>query len=752
VPLRFTFDGAEYTGYRGDTLASALIANGVRTVAPSLYRRRPRGIVAAGADEPNALVRLAGPCSESMLLATTIELYDGLSAVSLSGTGRLDDRPDPHVYDKKHVHADVLVVGGGPAGLAAALAAGGSDARVLLVDDQPELGGTLLSQPPPEAQPPSEPPHIDGQPALGWVAACRARLAALPEVNVLRRATALGYYDHNFVVIAERRTDHLGPEPLPGVSRQRLWHVRARQVVLATGAHERPLIFAGNDRPGVMLASAVRTYVNRYAVLPGRNAVVFTTNDDAYRTAFDLIAAGASVAAVVDTRPDPPAALLGRARAVGIEVIAGAVVAGTLAGSAAGSPASSGAAPGGPVSGGAAPGGAVSGGAASSGPASSGTGPGGADQVGWVSGVLVSAIDEDGLLTGPVREIGCDLLAVSGGWSPVVHLFSQSGGSVRYDDELAAFVPGRSAQAERSAGAARGILSLAECLADGFTAGTEAASAAASRSPAPSRSPAAAGGAAPSGGASMPHPCAYSSVAAASMRTAPGTAAEDPAGAPRPVWVVPGIDGGPADWDTHFVDLQRDSTVADVYRASGAGLRSAEHIKRYTTIGTAHDQGKTSGVAAIGVIAHALGGPVDRVPAGPAERGRPAGDVPQPGGDAPGLRHDGMGVRDERAAWGAAGPGGVEGEQRAGPPDADPRESAGRGEPPGTADGRTGISPAPAGNPAVLSLRRLEPGAPGGIGTTTFRPPYVPVCFALLAGRERGGLFGRAPIRGPART
>ena len=661
VPLRFTFDGIEFTGCRGDTLASALIANGVHAVGPSLYRRRPRGIVAAGSEEPNALVRLAGPCSEPMLLATAIELYDGLSATSLPGKGRLDDSPDPHVYDKKYVHADVLIVGGGPAGLAAALAAGGSGARVLLVDDQPEPGGSLLSEPPSRA------PWIDGQPALDWVAATWAGLAALPEVRFLRRATAIGYYDHNYVVIAERRTDHLGPDPIPGVSRQRLWHVRARQVVLAAGAHEQPVIFADNDRPGVMLAGAVRCYVNRYAALPGQRAVVFTTNDDAYRTVSDLIAAGGHIAAIVDTRLRPPAALAGRARRAGVEVIAGAAVAGTLAGDSAVDSA------------------------------------GGDGNPHRLSGVLVSALDDGGLLTGPVREIGCDLLAVSGGWSPAVHLLRQSGGAVRYDEYLAAFVPGRSVQAERSAGAARGILDLAGCLAGGFAAGAEAAAAASMRS-APGT------GGAGGGAGSAPVPSAAPRPPQTGIRGGrndPGPVSGAVA-APRPVWVVPGLDGGPRDWDTHFVDLQRDATVADVYRASGAGMRSVEHIKRYTTIGTAHDQGKTSGVAAIGVIAHALRGHADGALAGPAGRGSPAGDVRQPGGSTPDGRQDSV------------------------------------GESPGTARGSTGNTPGiaeRAGNQAALPAAPLGAGAPGEVGTTTFRPPYVPVCFALLAGRERGGLF-----------
>ncbi|WP_042433849.1 FAD-dependent oxidoreductase, partial [Streptacidiphilus anmyonensis] len=302
APIRFTFDGVEYTGLRGDTLASALLANGVLAVGPSLYRERPRGIVTAGVDDPHALVQLERPHSEPMQLATTVELADGLAATGLQGRGRLgeahedaheeahdeahDLAPEQPVNDKTYLHTDVLVVGAGPAGLAAALAAGRSGARVVLVDDQPEPGGALLSGR----------EEIDGRPALAWVAEARAELDGQPETRVLTRATAIGYHDQNYVLVAERRPDRPG-------GGGRLWHLRARQVVLATGAHERPLVFAGNDRPGVMSAAAVRSYLNRYAVLPGRRAVVFTTGDSAYATALELVAAGAEVPALVDTRP-----------------------------------------------------------------------------------------------------------------------------------------------------------------------------------------------------------------------------------------------------------------------------------------------------------------------------------------------------------------------------------------------------------------------------------------------------------------
>jgi sarcosine oxidase subunit alpha len=541
APLRFTVDGTSYPAFRGDTVASALVAADALTVGPSLYRRRPRGVLTAGVDEPNALLDVAG----ELLPATTVDVVDGLAVNTRSGVGRLRPEPDTARYDKTFAFADVAVVGGGPAGLAAALAASAGGARVLMVDDQPELGGDLLAGN----------DSVDGMAGSQWVAAARETLRARPEVRVLSRAGAVGYYDDNYLLVAQRRTGR------PGSAAQRLWHVRAKWVVLATGAHERSIVFADNDRPGIMLASAVRDYLTRYAALAGQNAVVCTTNDSAYPTALQLRAAGARVVAVVDTRTAPPRDLVGRAEVAGIRVLSGMVVHGTQ-------------------------------------------GPG------RISGVTVSRLDRDDTLVGPSQDLACDLLAVSGGWNPAVHLFSQSTGTLRWDGDLAAFRPAHGGRRQRVVGAANGTYPLADCLREGTEAGAEAAEQT--------------GFPAPAG----PVP----------------TAARRRGVLPRPVWLVPGT-GDPGEWRDHFVDLQRDGTVADIWRATRAGMRSVEHIKRYTTIGTGQDQGRGSGVLASGVIAEALG--VD---------------------------------------------------------------------------------------------------SPGSLGTTTFRPPYQPVSFALLAGRDRG------PLADPVRT
>ncbi|MBI4184107.1 MAG: sarcosine oxidase subunit alpha family protein [Proteobacteria bacterium] len=568
APLRFRFDGRPYEGLKGDTLASALLANGMHLVGRSLKYHRPRGIVAAGADEPNAIVQVGeGAWTQPNARATEVELYDGLvarnvtawpgvgfdlgAAASLlspllvagfyyktfmapgrwwrrlyepalrrmAGLGRAPAAPDPDVYDKRHAHADVLVVGAGPAGLAAALAAARTGARVMLADEQAEFGGALLS----------EGDEIDGRPALEWVGRAAAELASLPEVVPLPRATVFGYYDHNYLAIAERRADHLGPGAPPGLARRRLWRVRARRVVLATGAHERPLVFADNDRPGVMLASAVRAYLNRYAVAPGRRAVVFTNNDDAYRTAFDLADAGIELAAVVDARSHPAGERVGEARRRGIEVLAGSALTGTRGRR-------------------------------------------------RVAAVEVRRLDPGGsAVEGPARTLACDLVAVSGGWSPAVHLFSQSQGTLRFDEARACFVPDRAAQAVRPAGAANGTFTLAGCLAEGLAAGAAAARLAGFGD-----------------GTAPPAPL---------VRTARD-------GPIRPLWFVPSGRPAARDGGRHFVDLQADVTAADIRLAAREGLDSVEHVKRYTAAGMGTDQGKTANVNALALLSQAVGRPI----------------------------------------------------------------------------------------------------------------------------------------------
>jgi sarcosine oxidase subunit alpha len=566
-PLTFHFDGRTYTGYAGDTLASALLANGVRLTGRSFKYHRRRGVFAAGAEEPSALVGLGeGDRAEPNLRATEVELFDGLTAVSqnrwpsldfdvgginnllsrflpagfyyktfmwpgswwvlyerfirmAAGLGKAPLGPDPDRYDRRFAHCDVLVVGAGPAGLAAALAAGRSGARVILVDENPALGGSLRGQS----------ARIDDAPALDWVEGVAAELEGLDNVRVLTRATAFGYYDQNLVTVAERVADHL-PRPAPHQVRQRVWWVRARRVVLATGAMERPLVFANNDLPGVMLASAARTYALEYAVKCGRRAVVFTNNDSAYQAMATLMKCSVPVAAVVDSRAAGPGeearALV---KAAGVECLTGHAV--------------------------------VS-----------------AEGKKEVSGVQVMALESGAAaVSGPTRRIDCDLLCVSGGWNPTVHLFSQSQGSIRYDETIASFVPGESRQAERSAGAAAGSFTLSACLREGLQAGGDAARGVGFSAPDDLRAP----------------PC------------------EDfVESAMEPLWLVPLPRGRRA---KRFVDLQNDVTVADVALAHRENYRSVEHLKRYTTLGMGTDQGRTSNVNGLAIMAQLLGADIPAV-------------------------------------------------------------------------------------------------------------------------------------------
>lgn len=508
--LRFTFDGDEYTGHEGDTLASALLANGVHHVTTSGRHGRPRGIVGAGVEEPNALVQLEKPWHEPMLPATTVELTDGLAARSLRDRGRLESTPDPGRYDRYHAHCDVLVVGAGPAGLHAARTAALAGARVMLIDDQPEAGGHLLT----------EPDSIDGAPALDWVARVTAQLTELRHVTVLPRTTAIGYYD-GLVLALQKRTDHLGAAAPAHRARQRVWRIRARQIILATGAQERPIAFADNDRPGIMLASAARTYLNRYGVLAGTRVAVFTTNDSAYAATIDLADAGAQVAAVVDARPTVPLSYASECVQRGIDVRPGHAVIGT----------------------------------------------GGQSHL---ADVRLTRWPESSIDTRQQR-VACDLLLVSGGWNPAVHLFSHAGGPLRYDPRVGGFVPEAPLPTVRVAGAARGLFTLGDCLADAAEAGA----------------------------------AALATLGRTAGATAAPQAAPPRAGArARAVWSVLGPDD---EASTAFVDLQRDATVADVRQAVEAGLTSVELVKRYTTIGTAHDQGRTSGLLASGVLADTLG-------------------------------------------------------------------------------------------------------------------------------------------------
>jgi sarcosine oxidase subunit alpha len=564
-PLSFRFNGRKLQGFAGDTLASALLANGVSVVGRSFKLHRPRGIVGCGAEEPNAIMQIGkGASTLPNLRATQVELYDGLVASSTkgwpsvnfdvsaindvfsrvfsagfyyktfmrpkafwhlyeklirrsAGFGKAPSTADPDSYEHRNAHCDVLVAGAGPAGLMAALAAASTGARVVIADEQNEPGGSLLCGD----------YLLDGEPASVWVDKTTAALNSMDNVTMLPRSTVFGYYDHNFLAVVERCTDHLGEAERTGV-RQRVWRVRAKQVVLAQGAFERPLVFCNNDRPGVMMASAVSTYLHRYAVSAGRRVVVFTNNDSAYQTAIDLAQRGTTVVAIVDSRQNVPASAL--AASAGIPVLAGHVV---------------------------------------------------VDVSGRrrVTGVRIGkwSGDSEQTVEGAI-SIRCDLVAMSGGWSPAVHLHSQAGGRNEWSDELHCFVPGASTQANLSAGSGKGTWSLSGCLGEGLAAGDEA-------------------------------------VSRCGLKPAGLTAPATDDGAPmsiEPLWRVP-AEKSPDRCAKQFIDYQNDTSVSDVRLAVREGYRNVEHVKRYTALGFGTDQGKLGNINGMAVLAECLGKTIPEV-------------------------------------------------------------------------------------------------------------------------------------------
>lgn len=565
-PVRFSFDGDTYHGLAGDTLASALLANDIHLVGRSFKYHRPRGILTAGPEEPNALVGIARGAARRQpnVRATVQEIHDGLDATSqnrwpsltadvgevndwmspvfaagfyyktfmwpkkawdtvyepiirrAAGLGVAPDQPDPDRYAARYAHCDVLVCGGGAAGLSAALAAAESGASVIVCDERAAPGGALAFE---------TDARIDGQDGHRWATETAAKLAAMDNVRVLPRTTAFGYYAQNFVALAERLTDHLD-EPAPSMARERLWQVRAKRVVIATGAIERHMVFANNDRPGIMLASAARHYLNHYGVLIGRTVGVYTANDSAYAAAFDLKRAGADIAVIADIRDTVDPALLEEAGRLGIRVLTHhAVVA--------------------------------------------------------AGGKLrVSSIVVRPCRGGSRQVIPVDALIMSAGWTPSVHLFSQSRGKLRFDAEGQRFLPGEYAQDCASAGACNGAGSLAATVEEGLAAGEEAARAARPK---------------------------------ANSKSKPLSIEAESGGSWDGLMLGAGPNPEAGKVVKAFVDFQNDVTEKDIRLAVREGFHSIEHVKRFTTNGMATDQGKLSNMHGLAIAAEALDRPIPEV-------------------------------------------------------------------------------------------------------------------------------------------
>ena len=576
-PLTFTFNAKTYEGYEGDTLASALLANGVHLVGRGFKYHRPRGITTAGHEEPNALVDLnvekgQEAYREANVRAPVIELRQGLSAASVNafpsvrfdlgainqlfarflpagfyyktfmgpmalfwtkvyepmirkaaGLGRAATQGDPARYESQYGHCDVLVAGGGPAGLAAALAAASGNARVILVDDGPELGGSLLT----------DPAEINGGSSDAWILSVQKKLDANPNVTLLTRSSVVSWWDHNFLNVWERCDDHL---PLgsakPYEARQKVHRIRAKQVILAQGALERPLLFHNNDRPGTLLAHAARSYVTRYGVKLGQRGVFATNNDAAYADALAMVRAGQSLTAVIDLREVADGPHTQAFRQTGVPIYHNCVI---------------------------------------------------ADVAGTqrVKAVTVCGLGPNGAsLQDQGQVLECDFIAMAGGWSPNVQLHSQSTAKVRWDEALGAFLPGKPSTVNPSVsvGACAGEYALGTLLVDSFQAGLKAAKAAGKT---------------------------------ARARKAP-KALNAPQGSHRWLWLPPGkkpYDKG----GKFFVDMQNDVKVSDLALAQRENFISVEHTKRYTTLGMATDQGKTSNINALGALAQITGKQVPEI-------------------------------------------------------------------------------------------------------------------------------------------
>ena len=553
--ISFTFNRKKYFGYEGDTLASALLANGIHLVGRSFKYHRPRGFFGAGVDEPNAKVQLyKGDKTEPNANATEVELVEGLSAKSqncwpsvhfdfgainnllnkffpagfyyktfmwpknfwykiyepiirkAAGLGIAPLQPDPDRYEHKYEYCDVLVVGSGSSGLASALAAAKNGARVILAEDKPRFGGNLLT----------DDVTIGNKKGKDWVDEVILQLKSMPNVIVKKRSQVFGYYDHNMMVMFEKTRDHL-EKPKKFTPRQKLWYIRAKEVVISTGSIERPLVFCNNDRPGILLSSAAKEYIKVYGVLVGKKPLIFTNNDSAYDTAIEFKKNGVNPL-IIDIRKNPDSAVVQEAKNLNIEIKFFHGIANTK---------------------------------------------------GYkrIKSATIGKLNTDKTGYENLEEVYCDCICVSGNWTPTVHLSSQSGNKLKYNETLDAFIPTQPRQNETTIGAANGSLTLNQSLEDGFKKGFQLSN----------------------------------KITNNNLESKTPTSNEKKYGRHDKFWCMP----LPKKKNyKRFVDFQNDVAVSDIELAVREGFRSIEHVKRYTTLGMATDQGKTSNLNGLQLVSN----------------------------------------------------------------------------------------------------------------------------------------------------
>ena len=553
--ISFKFNGKKYFGYEGDTLASALLANGIHLVGRSFKYHRPRGFIGSKEDEPNAKVQLYdGAKTEPNAVATEVELVEGLAAKSqncwpsvsfdfgainnflskffpagfyyktfmwpksfwykvyepiirkAAGLGVAPLKPDPDRYEHKFEHCDVLIVGSGPSGLASALAAAKNGARVILAEDKSKFGGSLLA----------DQVTIGNKTGKEWADETIQQLKSMPNVVVKNRSQVFGYYDHNMMVMFERTKDHI-ESPNKYTPRQKLWYIRAKEVVVSTGSIERPLIFGNNDRPGILLASAAKEYIKKYGVLVGKKPIVFTNNDSAYDTAIEFKKNGVNPL-IIDVRKDSESTVVKEAKDLGIAIKFSHAVANTK---------------------------------------------------GYlrVNSAIVGKLNNDKSGYESLENIPCDCVCVSGNWTPTVHLSSQSGNKLKFDEIISAFIPNQSRQNETTVGSAKGSFTLKKSLEEGFNKGFEASN----------------------------------KLTKKNIKIDPPTSNEKSYGNYEKFWCMPLPENK---YYKRCVDFQNDVYVSDIELAIREGFRSIEHVKRYTTLGMATDQGKTSNLNGLQLVSN----------------------------------------------------------------------------------------------------------------------------------------------------